>query len=103
MNNLPNENQQYYTNDLEALIDLPNYQGAIMDYFQPFVRGNGVEFGAGLGTYSKQFSSAQEAINLVGPAQNLAKELRTLFAKSKNIQIFEETLEQRLASVEETS
>ena len=55
----------YEGSDLEALADMPNYYTWIMETFGPFVRGDVVEYGAGIGTVSSRLAPLATSLTLV--------------------------------------
>ncbi len=61
-------NDIYAGRDLEALSHLPNYYAWIFEYFRPYVRGHGIESGAGMGTFSAVLEPFLERLDLVEPS-----------------------------------
>jgi SAM-dependent methyltransferase len=89
--------------DLEAMEDLPNYYRAMMRYFHPYLSGEAIEFGAGLGTVASLMAPHLERLDLVEPADNLARRLRQKFADTPKITVIAETLETRTRGLAEGS
>ena len=83
----------YVGNDLEAIADMPNYYGWIMEAFAPHVQGRVVEYGAGIGTVSCWLAPLAETLTLVEPSPNLVDKLRDRFATRQNINIVHARLE----------
>ncbi|MDH5747896.1 MAG: class I SAM-dependent methyltransferase [Rhodospirillales bacterium] len=79
--------------DLEAMEDLPNYYRAMMNYFDPYLGGEGIEFGAGWGTVAGMMEPHFDRLDLVEPANNLAERLKTRFKHSTKVTVITETLE----------
>lgn len=93
----------YEGSDLEALAELPNYQNAILGAFQPYLRGQVVELGAGIGSLSRLLLPSVKTLDLVEPSSNLAVRLIERFKDSPSVAVFQETLETWLAVREDTS
>lgn len=89
----------YEGDDLEALADMPNYYSWIMEIFAPFVSGNVVEYGAGVGTISARLHPAATSLTLVEPSSNLTSQLRDRFAGETRITIAEQNLESHAAQL----
>ncbi len=75
----------YDGQDLEALADLPNYTGWILERFRPFLRGRVIEVGAGLGNVSRRYVDQVESALLVEPAANLYKVLQEQLANRSHV------------------
>lgn len=88
----------YAGRDLEALSDLPNYYNWIVGRFAPFLTGNGIEFGAGIGTVSARILPSLGHLELVEPSANLASILRQRFAAVERTEVTEMSLEDRLTT-----
>jgi len=82
--------------DLEALDDIPNYQNWILDVFRPYLRGEGVEIGAGTGTFSRRLREHVDRLELVEPAYELNAHLQTAFAGDETVRVVARTAEQYL-------
>lgn len=93
----------YDGHDLEALADLPNYQGWILDVFKPYLGGRCIEFGAGVGAFSKLLRPSLERLEAVEPSSNLTAKLSRLFEGDGGAIVIEETLESFAGKVEDTS
>ena len=89
----------YAGNDLEVLADMPNYYSWIMETFGPHVRGQVVEYGAGVGTISAHLAPLADTLMLIEPSPNLAERLRDRFATSPHVQIVAERLESHVAQL----
>jgi len=75
----------YDGQDLEALADLPNYTGWILDAFGERLRGRVIEVGAGLGNVSARYLDRVESALLVEPALNLHARLAARFAADRRV------------------
>jgi SAM-dependent methyltransferase len=94
---------EYYSQDLESLSDLPNYQQWIIDYFRPYIVGNGVEFGAGIGTISDLLLPHLDSIDLVEPSPNLVIQLKNKFKNDPAVQVIADTVENRVRQLKDQS
>ena len=83
----------YEGRDLEALTALRRYREWIMAYFSPFLAGNTLEVGAGIGNMSKHLSPFVSTLDLVEPSSNLVGTLKTRFSHSDKISVTHETFE----------
>lgn len=90
---------QYEGEDLDVLSDMPNYYAWIMAAFAPFVRGNVVEYGAGLGTVSDRLLPLAERLTLVEPSPALVPRLRARFAAQPNVVVSGDMLEAHVATM----
>ncbi len=61
----------YVGDDLEALAGLANYQAWIIDAFRPYLAGEAVEIGAGIGSMSRLIRPHVVSLDCVEPAANL--------------------------------
>jgi SAM-dependent methyltransferase len=93
------DNVIYEGRDLEVLADMPNYYGWIMETFEPFISGNIVEYGAGLGTVSRRILPLAKSLMLVEPSFNLADRLRDRFAAIANVQVKCQSLQDHVREV----
>ncbi|MDA1091606.1 MAG: methyltransferase domain-containing protein [Proteobacteria bacterium] len=89
--------------DLEALADIPNYQEWIISAFRPYLGGDAVEIGAGIGTLSKRLLPHVTRLDLVEPAANLVQCLEDEFVGLDNTTIVPKTLGDYLSSIPEIS
>jgi SAM-dependent methyltransferase len=87
----------YDGHDLEALFELRNYQKWIADRFRPYLRGEAVEFGAGIGAMSRWFVPMVDRIELVEPSENLVARLTERFAGDGGVTVVSKSLEQYVA------
>jgi SAM-dependent methyltransferase len=98
-----NDTNSYYTHDLEALQNIPNYHAWIMDYFCPYISGQGTEFGAGMGAYSKKILPLLDGLNLVEPSSNLIKILQEQFAENYKVSVVASPLEDCIGTLNDQS
>ncbi|MFZ2620461.1 MAG: class I SAM-dependent methyltransferase [Alphaproteobacteria bacterium] len=54
----------YISGELEAMANIPNYQNWIMERFAPYLKGQVLEIGAGIGTYSKRLAAHPSVTHL---------------------------------------
>ena len=80
--------------ELETLAAMPNYYGWIMQTFAPFIRGQVVEYGAGIGTISQHLVPLAERLVLVEPSGDLVQVLRSKFGDSPKVEVVAQSLEQ---------
>jgi len=83
----------YEGGDLEALATLRRYREWILSHLKPFLAGDAVEIGAGIGNMADHLYPHVSTLNLIEPSPNLIGPLRTKFASKKNVQITPETFE----------
>jgi ubiquinone/menaquinone biosynthesis C-methylase UbiE len=82
--------------DLEALATLKRYQSWIVDTFQPYLSGRTVEFGAGIGNISSRIREHVSTLDLIEPSPNLTALLQERFKDDDGVNIYKESLEERL-------
>jgi SAM-dependent methyltransferase len=92
--NEPPDGLQYDGHDLEALFELKNYQRWIADCFKPYLSGEVVEFGAGIGAMSQWFAGMADRIDLVEPSPNLVKKLNERFRENHAVRVFGQSLQE---------
>ena len=70
---MPIEEEGYPSPELPSFDDAPNYYAAILKYFAPYLGGQVVEVGAGIGTFSQCLLSLPQITTLIviEPAKNL--------------------------------
>src|SRR3954468_16399361 len=84
---------EYGGRELEVLADLPRYYDWIVECFRPYLKGAGVEFGAGLGTIASRVRPSLERLDLVEPSSDMIPELQRRFAGDADVRIFNESQE----------
>ena len=89
----PDDDNVYEGRDLEVMTNLPNYTDWIVSFFKPWIRGETLEVGAGVGTISTRLRESAERMELLEPATNLLPHLRARFADDPAVTIHEGTLE----------
>jgi SAM-dependent methyltransferase len=96
--------EHYYDgHDLEALANLQNYQNWIVEQFAPYLTGETVEYGAGVGNVSALLEPLVSSLHLVEPSANLAPRLYERFAGRANVTIHSASLESHAAQLQEAS
>ncbi len=90
---------RYEGSDLEVLADMPNYYDWMMATFAPHVRGNVVEYGAGVGTVSARLEPLAAALTLVEPSTNLVNPLRVRFSGVSKVHVVGASLEEHVAQL----
>jgi len=98
MNSAPppvvNEPPEHFPGEvLEDLGDMPNYNDWIVSHFAPWLGGNAVEIGAGLGTISERLRGCVDRLDLVEPSPDLARRLTERFSVDDGLKVFDQTLE----------
>ena len=78
---------------LETLAKATNYYAWIFKSVAPWVRGNVIEYGAGLGTASERLVTLADRLTLVEPTVQLANVLCSRFANDPRVAIAAETIE----------
>ncbi len=86
----------YEGRDLEVLADMPNYHAWIMSWFDQFVHGHVVEYGAGTGTISTYLRPLAQSLTLVEPSANLHAALQARFPGDASVEIEALTLEEHV-------
>ena len=86
-------------NDLEALSILSRYRDWIISRFVPYLSGDVVEYGAGIGNVSSHLLPYAAKLDLVEPLAPLARRLSDKFAAEPRVRISQTTTEK---SVSET-
>lgn len=93
----------YDGHDLEALSDLPRYQDWILSRFAPHLRGEVIEYGAGIGNIARMVRPQVDRLTLVEPAQNLLPKLRQRFADDPGVTVAGACIEDHAAEQPEAS
>jgi len=83
----------YEGRDLEALSALRRYREWMMTYFSPYLAGDAIEIGAGIGNMSEHIAPFVSSLELVEPSPNLIGPLKSRFNRSTSISITHETFE----------
>ncbi len=91
----------YDGKDLEALAALRRYREWIMKYFYPYLSGDVVEIGAGVGSMAAHLYPHVSSLDLVEPSPNLIAPLRSRFSNSATVSVMHETLESFVAKKSE--
>ncbi|CAA6604977.1 Type 12 methyltransferase [Rhodospirillaceae bacterium LM-1] len=93
----------YDGRDLEALASLRRYQNWIVEHFQPYLKGEVVEYGAGVGNISVLLAQHAESLQFVEPSPNLFEQLGKRFAHESRVSIHMAGLEEHAASLPDAS
>jgi SAM-dependent methyltransferase len=88
---------------LESLADMPNYYSWIMETFEPYIKGEVMEIGAGTGHVSERIAPFAEKLTLIEPASNLVGVLRARFAGNSKVEVVCDTLETHVAGLAENA
>jgi SAM-dependent methyltransferase len=83
----------YDGSDLRVLSEMPNYYDWIMETFAPYVMGNVVEYGGGLGSVSVKLLPLAEHLIIAEPSFNLASVLEARFSKEPRVSVIGQSLE----------
>ena len=86
----------YEGRDLEAMAVLSRYYNWIRDMFSPFMKGHGVEFGAGQGMISEILLPHFDKLDLIEPSANLFGVLQRNFGVDGRVTLLGSTLEEHL-------
>jgi ubiquinone/menaquinone biosynthesis C-methylase UbiE len=86
--------QIYEGQDLEALADLPNYHAWAMRWFEPYLSGRVIEYGAGTGTLSTYVRPKAQHLTLVEPSSNLIPALASKFRADPSVEAIARSLEE---------
>ena len=86
----------YKGEDLEVLVDLPNYYDWIVDTFRMWIEGHTIEIGAGIGVISMRIVENVERLDILEPSSHLADMFPQSLINNSKVSFFFETLEQRL-------
>lgn len=89
----------YEGREFEAAANLVNYYRWITDSFRPYLKGDGTEIGAGIGTYSGYLRQLLSTLDAVEPSTNQFKTLQEKFAEDKGVRAFSETIHDYLQRV----
>lgn len=75
------------------MVHAPRYADWIMSHFTPYLRGNIIEIGAGIGTMSERIRHHAKCLDLLEPSANCADLLRERFGHDEGIRLFNEMAE----------
>ncbi len=81
---------------LESTATLVQYNKWIVDTFRPYVRGAGIEYGAGSGTISRLLLPSLRSLHLIEPNIAFADHLRSEFADEPKISVLHQSLDEHL-------
>ena len=90
---------EYKGEDLEVLVDLPNYYDWIVDTFRMWIEGHTIEIGGGIGTFSKRIVENVERLDILEPSFHLADKFPQSLINNLKVSFFFETLDQRLPKI----
>ncbi|CCQ75473.1 putative Methyltransferase family protein [Magnetospira sp. QH-2] len=85
--------------DLEALGGLENYYGWILETFRPVLKGHGIEFGAGAGTFSEKLLPHLSGLDLVEPSSVHSAILARRFETDSRVTIIPAKLEAAVSTI----
>ena len=83
----------YNGEDLEVLVDLPNYYDWIVDTFRMWIEGHTIEIGGGIGTISKRIVENVERLDILEPSSHLADKFPQSLINNLKVSFFFETLD----------
>ncbi len=84
----------YEGGELDALAAAQRYQEWIAEQFRPYLHGNVMELGAGIGTMAQKWVDCAERLHLVEPAENLYPLLKARFAGDPRTVLYQGVLEE---------
>jgi len=90
----PDTDILYEGRDLEALASLHQYQDWMMKFFRPYLRGDGLEVGAGLGNIAVHLTPFLSSLELVEPSTNLIRPLAARFESVDNVTVTHKLFEE---------
>ena len=94
------EKNFYEGRDLEVLAGTPRYLNWIIEDLKPYLKGDVLEIGAGLGTVSERLVIHSSSLDLVEPSPQLIGRLQSKFADNPLVKVYHEMLETFLDDVE---
>ncbi len=77
----------YEGDDLEALSTMRRYRDWIVDHFRPYLHGDAVEIGAGIGNMADHVLPHVQSLRLIEPSTQLIERLRSRFADNKVVSV----------------
>ena len=83
-------NEIYEGSDLEALSTMRRYQEWIISQFQPYLAGDAIEIGAGIGNIASHILPHVSTLKLVEPSENMIGRLREKFTDTDNVTIIQQ-------------
>lgn len=83
----------YEGREFEAAVNLVNYYRWITDHFRPYLKGDGTEIGAGIGTYSRYLRPFFSTLDLVEPSPLQKDSLERTFPNDSGVRVFSETID----------
>jgi SAM-dependent methyltransferase len=98
---MPIEEEGYPSTELPSFKNAPNYYAAILKYFAPYLGGQVVEVGAGIGTFSQCLLSFPKitTLTLVEPAKNLFPILRKKLSGNSKVRLVNGNLQSVASSL----
>ena len=88
----------YEGSDLEALSALRRYREWMMKHFRPYLGGDVIEIGAGVGNMSEHLDPHVSTLDLLEPSSNLIGPLKSKFSDSDTVVVMHETFESFIAA-----
>ena len=83
----------YQSEELDTLAMAERYQEWIAEQFQPYLSGNIMELGAGIGTMAQRWEPYAEQLYLIEPAENLYPLLEARFERNPKAHLYRGVLE----------
>ena len=77
----------YEGTDLEALTNMRRYRELITSYFRPYLAGEAIEIGAGIGSMAYHITPHVRSLQLVEPSPNLIETLKARFADHEKVSV----------------
>ena len=90
----------YEGRDLEVLAGTPRYLNWIIEDLKPYLQGDVLEIGAGLGSVSERLVTYTSSLDLVEPSPQLIGRLRSRFEDNPLVNVHHEMLENFLETIE---
>ena len=79
--------------DLEALATMRRYHECIISHFQPYLAGDAIEIGAGIGNIASHILPQVSTLKLVEPSENIIGRLREKFTGTDNVTIIQQNFD----------
>jgi len=93
----------YEGNDLEALTNMQRYRELITSYFRPYLAGEAIEIGAGIGNMAHHITPHVSSLQLVEPSPNLIGALKARFADDETVSVINKDFNQIIFTTQEKS
>ena len=93
----------YEGTDLEALTNMRRYRELITSYFRPYLAGEAIEIGAGIGSMAYHITPHVRSLQLVEPSPNLIETLKARFADHEKVSVINKDFNQIIFTAQDKS